>query len=111
MTTTTTTAPPVSSAGLGAEVQQKRNLPVNFWAFFGAAIVLFEVWVLFRWVTGPFFKRVPTGPSNPPGWMKAILTAWQIGSIPATLTLFGWFVVRPWVKQRRVGTDGILVIA
>lgn len=91
--------------------QQKRNLPVNMWAFFGGLIVAFEVYVLIRWVTGPFFVRVPTGPSNPPGWMKDILLAWQIGSIPTTLALAYWFVFRPWRKQGRIGVDGMLVIA
>jgi hypothetical protein len=92
-------------------VEQKRNLPVNIWAFFGGAVVVFEVWVLWRWVSGPFFERVPTGPSDPPTWMKVGLTAWQIGSIPATLSLVGWFVVRPWIRDRHIGVDGLLVIA
>jgi len=92
-------------------VAQKRNLPVNIWAFFGALVVAFEIWVLLRWVTGPFYKPVPSGPSIPPTWMKVILTAWQVGSIPATLGLVGWFVVRPWIRERKVGVDGILVIA
>src|SRR6266487_4428631 len=101
------------SAGpaLPTSVEQKQNLPVKIWAFFGALVVAFEVWVLLRWVTGPFFERVPTGPSDPPTWMKAILTGWQVASIPATLALTGWFVVRPWIRDRHIGVDGMLVIA
>jgi hypothetical protein len=92
-------------------VTPRPNLAVNIWAFFGALIVAFEVFVLIRWVSGPFFVRVPAGPSDPPTWMKAILLAWQIGSIPATLSLLYWFVVRPWRRERHVGVDGLLVIA
>src|SRR5947208_15945065 len=105
--TTTFGRPPLTDES----VPQKRNLPVNIWAFFGGLVVLFEVWILLRWVTGPFFERVPTGPSDPPTWMKVALTAWQIGSIPATLSLVGWFVVRPWIRDRHIGVDGLLVIA
>src|SRR2546421_180775 len=39
--------------------EQKPNLPVKIWAFFGLLIVAFEVWVLIRWMTGPFFVRWP----------------------------------------------------
>jgi hypothetical protein len=94
-----------------ADTRPRRNLPVNIWAFVGAAIVVFEVFVLVRWVSGPFFERVPAGPSEPPTLMKGILLAWQIGSIPATAALTYWFVVRPWRRNRRLGIDGILTIA
>jgi hypothetical protein len=91
--------------------EPKRNLPVNIWAFVGALILAFEVFVLVRWMSGPFFKRVPTGPSDPPSLMKAILVFWQVASIPTTLALTYWFVVRPWRRDRRLGIDGILTIA
>ncbi len=94
-----------------ADVSPRRNLPVNIWAFFGAVIVAFEVFVLIRWVSGPFFERVPTGPSDPPTLMKGILLTWQIASIPTTLALTYWFVIRPWRRDRRLGIDGILTIA
>jgi hypothetical protein len=89
----------------------RRNLPVNLWAFAGALIMAFEAWVLIRWVTGPYFTRVPSGPSVPPTWMKVSLIAWQAASIPAALGLVLWFVVRPWVRERRLGGDALLVIA
>jgi len=98
--------PPVDEA-----VSPRRNLAVNIWAFFGVVIIAFEVFVLIRWVSGPFFERVPTGPSDPPTLMKAILLTWQIASIPTTLALTYWFVIRPWWRNRRLGIDGILTIA
>lgn len=91
--------------------RRKINLPVNIWAFVGALVVIAELYVLTQWVTGPYFERVPTGPSDPPTWMKASLLFWQIGSIPATLGLVFWFVVRPWRRDRHLGIDGLLVIA
>lgn len=100
-----------TAAPVDADSTPKRNLPVNIFAFLGVALVLFECYVLLRWVTGPFFTRVPSGPSEPPALMKGILIAWQVGSIPATLGLTYWFVIRPWLRDRKLGIDGILVIA
>jgi hypothetical protein len=95
----------------GELVEPRRNLPVNIWAIVGALILAAEAWVLIRWVTGPYFARVPSGPSVPPTWMKVSLIAWQVVSIPAALGLVVWFVVRPWLRDRRIGADGLLVIA
>jgi len=85
--------------------------PVKIWAVVGGAILVFIAWVLLRWVTGPYFKAVPSGPSEPPAWMKANLVFWQIISPLAALALIFWFVIRPWWRERRIGTDGVLIIA
>jgi hypothetical protein len=101
-----TTAAPVDS-----ESKPKPTLPVNVFAFLGVMLVIFECYVLIKWVTGPFFARVPSGPSEPPALMQGILIAWQVGSIPATLGLTYWYVIRPWMRDRKLGIDGILVIS
>ena len=102
---------PTAAAPVDSASQPKRNLPVNIFAALGVLLVLFECYVLIKWVTGPFFVRVPSGPSEPPALMKGILIAWQVGSIPATLGLTYWFVIRPWLRDRKLGIDGILVIS
>jgi len=84
--------------------------PVKWWAAVGAVMTVFIAYCLIRWVTGPYFKSVPQGPTQVPTWMHIELTAWQIASIPAALGLLFWFVVRPWRRDRRVGVDGILVL-
>jgi hypothetical protein len=84
--------------------------PVKWWAAVGTVMTLFIAYVLIHWVTGPFFKTVPQGPTKVPGWMHVELTAWQILSIPAALGLLYWFVVRPFVRDRHVGVDGILLL-
>ena len=48
--------------------------PVRIWAIVGGAILGFQLYVWIRWITGPDFERVPSGPSDPPTFMKAILT-------------------------------------
>lgn len=92
-------------------VAPRATAPVKVWAFIGALVCVFIAWVLMRWVTGPYFERVPAGSSDPPTWMKVNLVFWQVASPAAALGLIGWFVVRPWVRHRTLTTDGIFVIA
>ena len=93
------------------EVEPIRIPAVMMWALAGAAILGFQAYVMIDWVTGPYFKRVPAGPTPVPGWMHAELIAWQALSIPAALALIYLFFVRPWVKERRVGVDGLIAVA
>lgn len=85
--------------------------PVKAWALVGGLVLAFIVVVLARWVTGPYFESVPSGPSEPPTWMKANLLFWQIVSPIAALSLLGWFVARPLIKHRTLGLDGCFLLA
>jgi hypothetical protein len=84
--------------------------PVRWWAALGVAAIVFIAYVLISWVTGPYWKHVPQGPTQTPTWMHVELIAWQVLSWPAALGLLYWFVVRPWRRDRHVGVDGILLI-
>jgi hypothetical protein len=92
-------------------VAVRRAVPVKWWAGLGALIVAFIAFVLIRWVTGPFFEQVDPGPSQLPGYMKVSLITFQALCIPAALFCIYWFVVRPWRRERRIGVDGVLVLA
>lgn len=89
----------------------RRLRPVLWWASFGALWLTFMGIVLTRWITGPYFVRVPVGPSDPPMYMKVFLTALQFTMIPAMLALLWWFVLRPWLRERKVTVDGALTLA
>ena len=54
------------------------TVPAKWWATLGAAILVFQAFVLIRWLTGPYFKHVEPGPTPLPGWMKIALTSCQI---------------------------------
>jgi Spirocyclase AveC-like len=84
---------------------------VLWWAAFGAFWLTFMAVVLIRWVTGPYFERVPVGPTDPPMYMKIFLMTLQVTMIPAMLALLWWFVVRPWRRERKVTVDGALTLA
>lgn len=90
---------------------EHRRPPAFWWALFGAGVLVFEAFVLARWITGPDFKTVPSGPSRPPTYMKVALISWQAIGMPLALGLLYLFLVRPWRRERRVTTDGLLVVA
>jgi Spirocyclase AveC-like len=106
--TGTTTRPVDAPVGAGV---RRGWPPVVWWAIAGGAMVAFIAYVLIRWVTGPNFKQVPQGPSSPPETMKVALTIVTVLGIGLMLGCLYWFLVRPWRRDRRVSTDGLLVIA
>jgi len=85
--------------------------PIKVWATVGALVLAFIAWVLLRWVTGPYFERVPVGADDPPVWMKVNMTFWQVVSPSAALVLLAVFVVRPLWRHRTLSSDGIFLIA
>ncbi len=83
--------------------------PVQAWAIAGGAILALQLYVWAKWVTGPYFVRVPPGPSDPPTWMKTILVIWT-GVICIGLPVAIYYVViKPWRRERRITTDGMLM--
>jgi hypothetical protein len=97
-----------SSAVPRADGQDRSTPTVSIWAFFGGALLLLQLYVWAKWITGPYFVRVPAGPTEPPTYMKVMLT------INATIMIVGlpfaiWtFILKPWVRERRISLDGML---
>src|ERR1700761_8796582 len=84
-----------------APPERPQTQPVTWWALIGGLFLAFAVYVMVKWVTGPYFKHVPAGPTPVPAWMKAVLIGWQAGGIVAALGLIYWFLVRPWRREGR----------
>lgn len=93
------------------DLSPRTVVPVKWWAGVGGFTFAFIAFVLVRWVTGPYFERVPTGPTPVPTYMKVAITFFQVASIPVGLALLWWFAVRPIIRERRLPLDGMLVIA
>ncbi len=85
--------------------------PVVALAWLGGAILAFQIWVWVSWITGPYFVEVPSGPSVPPIWMQRVLITWTaVIMIGLPISVF-YIIVKPWVKERRITTDGMLLVA
>jgi hypothetical protein len=107
----TTHARPARSASPTDPTSDNKTPAIKIWAGIGLAFVLVHVYIIGKWITGPNFKHVPQGPSQPPTWMRVELIGWQVVSIPAVLALLYFLVIRPWRRDRHVGIDGLFVIA
>lgn len=88
-----------------------RKPAIKAWAVVGAVFLAFQAYVYVRWISGPYFKRVPTGPSHVPGYMHVFTDVWIPGGIVAMLGVLYWFVVRPWRRDGEPSTDGLLCLA
>lgn len=84
---------------------------VKLWALLGTVILAVQLVVVVRWVTGPFFERVPTGPSDVPGWMSVAHIVLQAIAIPIALVVIYRLYWVPWRRDGRVGIDGLLAVA
>ena len=88
-------------ASLGADAQSKVK-PITIWATIGGALLALQLYVWTRWITGPYFQRVPGGPSDPPTYMKAFLTMNGVLVCVGLPIAIWWFIVRPWRRERRI---------
>ncbi len=106
----TVTEPLGGAAVLGSEVQSTVK-PVTIWATVGGALLVLQLYVWIRWITGPYFERVPAGPSDPPMYMKIPLMANAIVLWLALPFALWWFIVKPWRRERRITLDGMLLVS
>jgi uncharacterized protein DUF5135 len=96
-------------AALDAEAQaQSKAKPVTIWAVVGGALLVLELYVWTRWLTGPYFERVPVGPSDPPMYMKVPLIANAVVLWVGLPFALWWFIIKPWRRERRITLDGML---
>jgi hypothetical protein len=106
----TVTEPLGGAAGLGSDVQPASS-PVKIWAVAGGALLALQLYVWTRWITGPYFERVPTGPSEPPMFMKIPLIANAVVLWVGLPFALWFFIIRPWVRERRITLDGMLLVS
>ncbi len=108
---TQVTRPDSAASDRPEPVTARQTPPILLWATAGAALLLFEVFVWGKWILGPNFHTVQSGPSVPPLWMRISLDFWQVGGLVAVAVLFYRFLVRPWRARRTVTFDGLLLLS
>ena len=101
----------LSGANDPSSQAQLKVKPVKVWAVIGGAVLALQLYVWIRWITGPYFERVPGGVSDPPMYMKIPLMANAIGALIGLPIAIWWFIIRPWVRERRITLDGMLLVS
>lgn len=97
------------SAAIGASARSSNA--VKIWAVVGGAVLALTLYVWISWVTGPYFVRVPSGPSEPPLYMKIPLIANAVILWIAAPFALWYFIIRPWIRERRITLDGMLLVS
>ncbi len=98
-------------ASAAPESDAARTRPVLIWATIGALLIAFEVYVLARWAFGSNFTATRPGPDRVSSATHAMYVAIQIAVPVAMLVVMYLFVVRPWRRDGRLSTDGMLAIS
>jgi hypothetical protein len=94
-----------------ADAGAEKPRPVLYWALAGALLLAFEIYVLTRWVAGPNLESTPTGPDQVSSGTQAYYTALQIAVPLATALCLYFWVIRPWRREGRLTTDGMLALS
>lgn len=84
--------------------------PIQYWGWVGLFIFLLASYFILSWVTGDAFVAVPYGPDEPPAYMKIAFITGQLVTSLCGLACVYYFIVKPWKRDRRLSTDGLLVI-
>src|SRR6516225_4230950 len=104
-------APARGRAGIPTAEAQRTIPAVLVWASIGAALLAFEIYVLTRWVLGPNFRPSHPGVDPISGGQQALFLVLQIAiPIGAAIALWVW-VIRPWRREGRLTTDGMLALS
>lgn len=100
---------PVQSV-LGREVAQVRaGKPVKGWAAVGAAFIALQAYVLIKWLFTPsHHSHLGPGATPVPTFMKIACTGWEIIGIVVLVALIYYVWYRPWRREGRITTDGLL---
>jgi Spirocyclase AveC-like len=93
------------------EVQARTTRPVKFWSLVGGLIWAVQIFILLKWVAGPYFHQVKPGPTPVPSAMKLAIVIY-LAIQWALFCFLGYrWVVRPLMRERTIGIDGLLFLA
>jgi Spirocyclase AveC-like len=101
----------IASGGLSPDQQGRPSRPVLWWASAGVLLLVFQVVVLARWVSGPNFTATDPGPDKLPAWQSVVFTVLQVGIPVGAVVLLYFWVIRPWRRHRYLTTDAMIALS
>jgi Spirocyclase AveC-like len=84
--------------------------PVKFWALIGCLMWVFQICVLIKWLTGPYFHQVLPGPVDPPTSMKMAIVVFLVVEWTAFAFLAYRWLIKPVVREHRLSFDGMMFL-
>jgi len=84
---------------------------VVLWGLIGAVCVTVVLAGWGRWILSNDFTRTPPGPDPISGTKLVVLRVVEVASAAGGIVLVGWFLIRPWWRERRLTLDGMMIIA
>ena len=91
----------------GANYSQQSK-PAVWWATVGVAILAFQLFVLGKWITGPYFVATDPGPDPISSQLLLYYKIMQtVIPLLAIFVLWNW-LFKPWLREGRMTTDGRL---
>lgn len=94
-----------------ASLAPRRVVPGLIWALVGLLFLGFELSVWARWIGSEYFRRPPVDPDSVPELTRQVIFITQIISPLVTGLIVLRFLLWPWLRDRRLGFDGMLVMA
>jgi hypothetical protein len=87
-----------------------RSTPAVYWAVVGTSFLCLAAYVWGSWILSPDFRPSPTGPDPLPHnvWLSLRIVE-TIASL-TIVTMLGLFLVRPLIKDKAIGLDGMLML-
>lgn len=83
---------------------------VRFWAGIGVIHFVIAAYILVQWLTSGDLRASETGPDDAP---THVIWAVNIGQVLSPIVGAGivyWWLIRPWIKERRLTTEGMVLI-
>jgi hypothetical protein len=94
-----------------AAPRPRRSTPITWWAALGVGQVALAVYCLVAWGAAGQMKRTDPGPDQMPTYETVAMWVLTVGGIAVTFYCLWRFLLKPWVRERRLTNDGMLLIA
>lgn len=98
----------MTSPVVGVRPARRTPAPLVFWSAFGLVTSILALTAWIGWIGSDGFTRPDPGPDH--YRFLWYLRTVEVVSVLATLGMIGWFVIRPWRRERRVPLDGKILL-